>query len=327
MKKFISFALSVIFIFSCSAIPVLGVETNDRSNMDYKMQEVCDILNDYLEEQNISLAVGTQEYYEYLLDQLMYHEDKNLEKHPQYELILDYASLYLCAYQEHMNPIETANRKSNAQTDIVDIGDSFNETIASLSQKYRVDESTIETASVLDAAPKVIFNYNAANAVAYARKWALSKNSKYKSFREDCANFASQCLIAGGVPLVKTSIPVNELTKSSTQWFHYKDSHNGRFYYTNSFVQVGVLANFWVWSKSVPTMTATTRSSAISNVKAGDIVNLKRPSTGAQYHSIIVSYKSGNTAKYCAHTNNRKDESFATISSDNQYFIMKFAKR
>ena len=42
--------------------------------------------------------------------------------------------------------------------------------------------------------------YNRENAVAYARKWALSRNPAYYNFQHiggDCTNFASQCIFAG----------------------------------------------------------------------------------------------------------------------------------
>ena len=39
--------------------------------------------------------------------------------------------------------------------------------------------------------------YNRANAVAYAKKWAYGRNPKYYDFSDlggDCTNFASQCI-------------------------------------------------------------------------------------------------------------------------------------
>lgn len=45
-----------------------------------------------------------------------------------------------------------------------------------------------------------IIQYNRANAVAYAREWALSRNPQYFDFHGiggDCTNFASQCIYAG----------------------------------------------------------------------------------------------------------------------------------
>ncbi len=45
-------------------------------------------------------------------------------------------------------------------------------------------------------------SYSADKAVAYAKQWAYKRNSKYHDYSNeggDCANFVSQCLIAGGL--------------------------------------------------------------------------------------------------------------------------------
>ena len=47
------------------------------------------------------------------------------------------------------------------------------------------------------------YNYNVANAIAYADKYCINYNSSYNSYKGrggDCANFVSQCLFAGGFP-------------------------------------------------------------------------------------------------------------------------------
>ena len=46
----------------------------------------------------------------------------------------------------------------------------------------------------------IFMEYNRANAVAYAKKWAYGRNPKYYDFSDlggDCTNFASQCIYAG----------------------------------------------------------------------------------------------------------------------------------
>lgn len=47
-------------------------------------------------------------------------------------------------------------------------------------------------------------SYNREAAVAYAHKWAFSRNPRYLDFHGiggDCTNFISQCLHAGGAPM------------------------------------------------------------------------------------------------------------------------------
>ena len=46
------------------------------------------------------------------------------------------------------------------------------------------------------------YSYSPDKAIAYADKWATSRNPKYRSYPGvDCANFVSQCLKAGGMPV------------------------------------------------------------------------------------------------------------------------------
>ena len=46
------------------------------------------------------------------------------------------------------------------------------------------------------------YSYSVDKAVAYADKWATSRNPKYRNYPGvDCANFVSQCLRAGGMPV------------------------------------------------------------------------------------------------------------------------------
>ena len=45
------------------------------------------------------------------------------------------------------------------------------------------------------------YTYNIDNAIAYADKWATSRNPQYKQYAGvDCCNFVAQCLYAGGMP-------------------------------------------------------------------------------------------------------------------------------
>ena len=50
----------------------------------------------------------------------------------------------------------------------------------------------------------ILSDYNPNNAIAYAQQWAHSRNPNYHDYSNeggDCANFVSQCLIAGGLSL------------------------------------------------------------------------------------------------------------------------------
>ena len=54
------------------------------------------------------------------------------------------------------------------------------------------------------------YSYNADAAIAYADKWATSRNPEYRQYPGvDCCNFVSQCLYAGGMPKNKNWYPAS----------------------------------------------------------------------------------------------------------------------
>jgi hypothetical protein len=62
----------------------------------------------------------------------------------------------------------------------------------------------------------VPFNRDAA--AAYARKWALSTHGDYPRFDNDCTNFVSQALLAGGWTMVGEHSFSNR--QSDTVWWY-----------------------------------------------------------------------------------------------------------
>jgi hypothetical protein len=46
-------------------------------------------------------------------------------------------------------------------------------------------------------------SYNGSNAADYADYWAMSSNIAYYGFSDDCTNFVSQAMVAGGMPAVR----------------------------------------------------------------------------------------------------------------------------
>ena len=54
------------------------------------------------------------------------------------------------------------------------------------------------------------YTYDADDAIAYADKWATSRNPEYRQYSGvDCCNFVSQCLYAGGMPKNKSWYPAS----------------------------------------------------------------------------------------------------------------------
>ncbi len=115
--------------------------------------------------------------------------------------------------------------------------------------------------------------YNRAKAIAYAEKWALSRNPAYYSFSGiggDCTNFISQCIYAGcGV--------MNYAPE--TGWYYANVNRR-----SPSWTGVGFLYSFLINNKSAgPYGSAVKRS----EVMPGDIIQLGR-SDGSYYHTLFI---------------------------------------
>ena len=115
--------------------------------------------------------------------------------------------------------------------------------------------------------------YDRAAAVAYARRWALSRNPAYYDFENlggDCTNFASQCLYAGAKTMNFTPV---------LGWYYRSASDR-----TASWTGVEYLYQFLVNNSSVgPYAHEVTAREA----QPGDIVQLGR--NGDFYHSPFIT--------------------------------------
>lgn len=115
--------------------------------------------------------------------------------------------------------------------------------------------------------------YNRDAAVAYARRWALSRNPAFYDFSEiggDCTNFASQCLFAGSKIMNYTPV---------TGWFYRSTSDR-----TSSWTGVRFLYEFLVNNKSVGPFA---REVSEGEMLPGDLVQFGKYD-GTFYHSPVI---------------------------------------
>lgn len=147
--------------------------------------------------------------------------------------------------------------------------------------------------------------YDRKAAVAYARRWALSRNPAYYDFENiggDCTNFASQCIYAGA--RIMNFTPV--------MGWYYKSSHDR----SPSWSGVEYLYNFLINNHSVgPYAHVVPQNEALP----GDIVQLGTW-TGNFYHSPVIT-EIEPAILVAAHTFDALDRPLSSYTYDTARFI------
>ena len=149
--------------------------------------------------------------------------------------------------------------------------------------------------------------YDREHAVAYAKKWALSRNPLFFDFTGsggNCTNFVSQCLFAGcGVMNYAKTFGwyyisaddrapawtgVDELYSFLVATPAFRDNNNGSGPYGEN------------------AMTARM-------IELGDVIQLARPN-GEFYHSLLISGFTDNDILVCAQSDNALDRPLSTYN-------------
>ena len=99
--------------------------------------------------------------------------------------------------------------------------------------------------SILTAAPVVTlvspaFAYNGTQAASYADQFALTYNGSFPRFSDDCTNFVSQAVNAGGYSMHPT--PNDQSTSNDAYWFVLYPGYLQAWSYSWSAVQ-----DYWYW--------------------------------------------------------------------------------
>lgn len=118
--------------------------------------------------------------------------------------------------------------------------------------------------------------YMREKAVAYAKKYALSPNTKeWKNYEEwggDCTNFVSQCLFEGGIPFDHQGKYIND------KWYWYSD-----YYRTPSFTSATALKDYMLRNTGFGLVV---KLGSLQSMELGDIVQLGDLQTTT--HSMLV---------------------------------------
>ena len=144
--------------------------------------------------------------------------------------------------------------------------------------------------------------YDRATAAAYADRWAMGANPAYwHSTTDDCANFVSQCVAAGGL---------RPLSGGAGSW-----RPNGRAFPRIGWVNCDAQRRVWsAGSDTAPPYIASTTTRLPSRWEAGDVIYLGNLVDGApqwQHAIICVGRRHGHWI-YDSHTVAHRHRTLAT---------------
>lgn len=146
-----------------------------------------------------------------------------------------------------------------------------------------VNKSSVGPQYIIDPGTGGSFAYDKTAAVQYARTWAYGFNPEYTSFPSDCANFVSQCLHAGGIPM-------------TSRWYHDAINH-----YTYSWTSVVSLYDYLLEN-------GIGRAESNTNyVTAGDVLQFMNFNSVWSHSALVNGKDGGGNIYYAAHTSPRYD--------------------
>lgn len=76
-------------------IPSFAFAVASNESVEMTVGDAENELTVYLQKYHPEIQIGSEQYVDFLVDLLMFEDEKMLEKHPQYEEIKIYASEYL----------------------------------------------------------------------------------------------------------------------------------------------------------------------------------------------------------------------------------------
>lgn len=155
--------------------------------------------------------------------------------------------------------------------------------------------------------------YNRQNAVAYARRWALSRNPLFANFAGiggDCTNFVSQCLLAGSCAMNYTP---------DFGWYYISAEDRAA-----AWTGVEFLYDFLTRSEERIALSGDVgpfaRVVGREGAMAGDVIQLS-DSAGDFYHTLIISAVTENDLLLCAHSNDALDRPLSSYNNTGERIL------
>lgn len=151
--------------------------------------------------------------------------------------------------------------------------------------------------------------YNGDKAAKYALEYSSVPNPDYNYFKEDCTNFVSQCLLAGGW---KETGKYKFTSKNA--WYYDFGKRPG---YSNTWAVANSLYAFLNShpdrAKKQSVYNRPYKESYRKNFKPGDLVQIDYGSDGTWDHSMIITVVSDTDMVVTYHTRNEAGKSLNQI--------------
>ena len=277
---------------------------------DYTLGEVEKTLLDYLHSKGKNYEVGSQEYTDFIFDQYQNDTDKELASREDYH---DAINTYMDEYTYQYSLMETGkldekisdsvslfgNTKASdsAIQPYFDLGVAKEKTVGKLQEEInqeieKQEQSAIEFQKLNPI--QITAGYSVSSAKAYAESWYNGRNPAFNSYTNDCTNFVSQILFAGGM-------------KMDGSWY---SNYNGT---SNSWKLVVDLYNYW--SPKKQTHSSWSKTTIIQQSKAGDVIQFRKTDGTRYSHAMFVYEKSNGTIYLSGHTNDYLKRNFKNIDA------------
>jgi|GEM_PF-573589 len=145
--------------------------------------------------------------------------------------------------------------------------------------------------------------YNAEKAVAYAEHYWNSANPAYPLFDDDCTNFISQCLHAGGIPMI--------FSRDKTRGWWMRTGKNASWSFSWS-----VAHSLYLLLKSGAAPMRAVQKNGPEELVPGDVICYDFDGDGRfQHNTIVVAKDAANMPLVNAHSANSRMRFWAYLDS------------
>lgn len=169
--------------------------------------------------------------------------------------------------------------------------------------------------------------YDRDAAVEYALEYSLKRNPDYPNLDNNCTNFVSQCLVAGGLEMDGYADPVTDsrikFEEDDSKWYIIsKDFQNERppnYASSTSFMKSDTFIKYWSETRNKKfeeiDNNFSGREKFHTMVKLGDVVCLFDEKDYIRHIGIVTKIE-GYEVYFSANTNDEQNKNFLMLNED-----------